>query len=187
MGTKPVRRAPVRAVRAALVAAGVALATALPAHAHPILTPGSIGVDAETRIVTAIPNEREGHATVAFTLSFPPGFTVVDAERTGPWLGSADARTASWSGGSITGTSTVEFALLLTAVAPTGTYDVVLDQRYDDGRSVTTKAPIIVLPALGEAAPDQHVGRAIAAAVVGILIVGGSLLTLRLLRRRPVG
>lgn len=177
-------RLPVRAALSLVVASCVALVTAAAALGHPALEPASVGVGETARIVAQIPNERREQATVAFTLAFPAGFTVVRAEDTGDWRGTADGSTATWEGGRIEGESSVDFVLELVAEAPTGPYDIQLDQRYDDGRSVTTKAVLTVLPAVGEAAPDQHVGRAIVAAAVGVGVVLASLLGLRALRRR---
>lgn len=172
-----------RTVAAALAAAFLAVAPA--AVAHPALTPASVNVGDRARIAVQIPNERAGHATVGLTLSFAEGFTVDAAESTGDWRATVDGRRVTWSGGTIDGTDAVDFGLELTAVAPTRTYDVALDQRYDDGRSVRTTAQITVLPALGgEATPSQHLGRAIAAAVAGVVVVVGSLLAVHLLRRR---
>lgn len=156
------------------------------ALAHPALTPSAVNLGATARVVVEIPNERDGRATVGLTLSFAPGFTVVRALESPGWTATSGGRAASWRGGRIEGADAVDFAVELKAVAPTGTYDVALDQQYDDGRSVRTTAPITVLPALGgDATPDQHVGRAVVAGIVGVVIVVGSLVGVRLLRRRP--
>jgi len=56
-------------------------------------------------------------------------------------------------------------------------------QRYDDGEEVRWPATLSVLPAAGDKAPSQHLGRALAAGTAGLLLLGGSLLVLRLLRR----
>lgn len=184
MLTPTALHAPAGAVCALLAAAGIALTAVSPALAHPALIPASLSVGTTTRIQAQIPNEREGRETIGLRLTFPVGFTVGEVESTGDWRGSGGGRSASWQGGRITGESAVAFALELTTEAATGTYDVVLEQRYDDGRAVTTRAGITVLPAVGEAAPDQHVGRAIAAAVAGLVVVVGTLVGLRSLRRR---
>lgn len=180
------RRRPVRVTPLVGIALAVAgLVCVASAAAHPALTPATLNAGTKARIAVEIPNERPGHATTGLTLTFPAGFTVDAAEDTDAWRGSTDGRTASWTGDRITGESSVTFTVELTAVAPTGTYDVGLDQRYDDDRSVLTKAQIVVLPALeGDATPDQHVGRAIVVAVVGVVVVVGSLLALHALRRR---
>jgi uncharacterized protein YcnI len=153
------------------------------AGAHPALSPASLEVDAETRIVVQIPNERLGHATIRLTLSFPRGFTIVRADAAGPWAPTVRKREVTWTGGRLTGEEGVDFPITLRANVPAGTYDVSLDQRYEDGGRVPTTAPLTVLPALGENAPEEHYGRAIAAAVGGLVIVAGSLLILHLLRR----
>lgn len=184
VATRSASRLPLRAALSFGLTALVALVAAAAALGHPALQPASVNVGATARVVVRIPNERRERTTVAFTLAFPAGFTVVRAEDTGDWRGVADGRTATWEGGRIEGESSVDFVLELVARAPTGPYDVQLDQRYDDGRSVTTKAVLSVLPAVGEAAPEQHVGRAILAAAVGVGVVLASLLGLRAVRRR---
>jgi hypothetical protein len=59
-------------------------------------------------------------------------------------------------------------------------------QRYDDGAEVRWPATLSVLPAEGTAAPSQHLGRALAAGGAGLLVLVGSLLVLRRLRRSPL-
>lgn len=186
VATRSASRLPVRAALSTGLAACVALVAASVALGHPALQPASVNVGTTARLVVQIPNERPERATVAFTLAFPPGFTVVRVEDTRGWRGTASGRTATWEGGRIEGEASVDFVLELVAKAPTGPYDVQLDQQYDDGRSVITKAVLAVLPAIGEAAPDQHVGRAIVAAAIGVGVVLASILGLRSLRRRQI-
>jgi hypothetical protein len=59
-------------------------------------------------------------------------------------------------------------------------------QSYDDGQDVRWPAALSVLPAEGNEAPSQHLGRALAAAAAGLVVLVGSFLLLRLLRRRPL-
>jgi uncharacterized protein YcnI len=163
----------------------VALVSVGVAAAHPALSPGSIEAGVATPIVAQVPNERRGHATTGVTLGFGKGFTVVKAAQVGSWSPRSETTDAAWRGGRISGSDQVDFPLTVEANVPAGSYDVTLLQAYDDGRSVTTKTQILVLPAAGENAPSEHPGRAIIAAIAGILVVGGSLVGLRALRRRP--
>ena len=64
-----------------------------------------------------------------------------------------------------------------------GTYAFTSVQTYDDGATVSWKADLSVLPATGAAAPKQHLWSAVIAACVGIVVIAGSLVGVRLLRR----
>ncbi len=64
-----------------------------------------------------------------------------------------------------------------------GTTSLASRQSYDDGASVRWTADLNVLPATGSAAPGERPWAAIVAAVVGIVVIAGSLLAVRLLRR----
>ncbi len=100
--------------------------------------PASIEVGANAHGRPGSRTSARGATTVGFTLTFPPGFTVVEAEPSAAWTRARGRRVdASWGGGRISGADTVDFPLELSAVAPAGSYDVMLDQAYDDGRSVT--------------------------------------------------
>jgi hypothetical protein len=59
-------------------------------------------------------------------------------------------------------------------------------QGYDDGRQVRWPATLSVLPATGAEASSQDRGRVIAASVAGLLVLAGSVLVLRRLRRPPL-
>ncbi len=65
-----------------------------------------------------------------------------------------------------------------------GTYAFTATQTYDDGATVHWKIDLSVLPAAGAAAPKQDPWGAIAAALVGVVVIGGSLVGVRMLRRR---
>jgi hypothetical protein len=92
----------------------------------------------------------------------------------------------AWTGGRIYGTRTVGFPVRVLARVRAGTYPFLSAQRYDDGATVKWKASLSVLPAQGDAAPKEHPWGAIAAAVAGVLVIGASLLAVRLLRRRTL-
>jgi Domain of unkown function (DUF1775) len=162
----------------------VMLALAGGAGAHADLTPASLETGGSTRIVARIPNEREGQETTRLTLTFPAGFTIGGAEPSGDWTPQVDGNSVTWTGGRISGAAVVAFALTVKPSLPPGTQEIRLEQGYDDGGTVPTTTPLTVLPALGENAPDQHVGRAIVAGVIGLLVVVVSLLALHMVRRR---
>lgn len=175
-------RSPRRLLPAAVVAALVA---APAAWGHAVLTPATLGAGEDVAVSAEIPNERRERATTSVTLRFPAGIAVVGTEEPGSWQAARTDRSATWTGGRITGERVVAFPLVLRATAPAGTYEVSLEQGYDDGETVTTTTQITVLPALGEATPEEHGMRAIVAAVVGVAVVAGSLVGLHVLRRRP--
>jgi hypothetical protein len=56
-------------------------------------------------------------------------------------------------------------------------------QGYPDGGTVPWRIDLTVTPATGAPA-EQHLGAAALAAVVGLAVIGGSLLVLQRLRRR---
>ena len=63
--------------------------------------------------------------------------------------------TVSWSGGRLTGRTTVDFPVTITArSAPAPSLSAA--QSYDDGATVKWNAGLSVLPATGAAAPKQH-------------------------------
>jgi hypothetical protein len=95
-------------------------------------------------------------------------------------------RRVSWSGGRITGESSVSFAVTLRGIGPAGAVTLDARQGYEDGATVPWRASLTVLPATGSGAPREHPGRAILAAVVGVAVVAGSLLAVHRLRRRSL-
>ena len=93
---------------------------------------------------------------------------------------------ARWSGGRIEGTRVVAFPLSVTARTRAGNVTFRAIQGYDDGESVRWEANLTVLPASGSEAPSQRLDRALAAGAVGLVVIAGSFLVLRLTRRRPL-
>ena len=91
-----------------------------------------------------------------------------------------------WSGGRIEGRRTVGFPIHVLARTRAGNQTFRAVQRYDDGQEVRWPATLSVLPAEGDTAPSQHLGRALAAGAAGLVVLVGSFLALRLLRRRPL-
>jgi hypothetical protein len=102
------------------------------------------------------------------------------------WTSKISGSTVSWTGGKLTGTSTVDFPVTITAKVRAGTHPFAATQTYDDGATVKWNAGLSVLPATGSQAPKQHPWGAVAAAVAGLLVIGGSVFLLRRARRAPL-
>ncbi len=89
----------------------------------------------------------------------------------------------TWSGGRIESRDELVLPLRVLARTRAGTTSLVARQTYDDGASVRWAADLNVLPATGSAAPGERPWAAIAAAIVGVVVIAGSLLAIRVLRR----
>ena len=129
------------------------------------------------------PNERPPHATVSLAIEAPPGVAFSAADPPPGWRLHVETTRAEWSGGRIEGRRTVAFPIGVLARTRAGNETFRVTQRYDDGEQVRWPAALSVLPAEGAKAPSQHLGRGLAAGAAGLLLLGGSLLALRLLRR----
>jgi hypothetical protein len=92
----------------------------------------------------------------------------------------------TWSGGRLEDRSAVSFPLRVRARVRAGTYAFAAAQTYDDGATVKWKSALSVLPASGSAAPKQHPWGALAAALAGVAVIAGSLVLVRVLRRRSL-
>ena len=170
-------------MRRAFLLLAAALALPATAAAHVTIAPPFVDAGVATEISMTVPNERPPHATVSLEATMPAGISIVSAGAPAGWTAAVDGSTVTWSGGRITGRTEVAFPVLVEAVVPAGTYGVAARQRYDDGAEVRWTSDLSVLPASGEPAPDQRPWSAIVAAIVGLTIIGGSLLVLRKLRR----
>ena len=172
---------------APLLACGAAaLLAAAEAGAHVTMLPPFAEANVAARVVLETPNERTGHATTSLDIEAPAGITVVSATAPAGWRVTHTERRATWSGGRITGTELVDFPVELKAVVRAGTYRIRAVQRYEDGRDVRWDTAFTVLPSRGNAAPAEHLRRAVVAGVVGIAIVVLSMLILRRLRSRSL-
>jgi len=147
------------------------------------ISPTYVEADTASTISFETPNERPPHATVSLVIDAPPGVAFSAADPPPGWTLEVDTTRAEWSGGRIEGTRTVGFPIRVLARTRAGNQTFRAAQRYDDGEEVRWPATLSVLPAEGADAPSQHLGRALAAAAAGILVLGLSLLVLRLLRR----
>jgi uncharacterized protein YcnI len=170
-------------VRLALLVLAAALAFPAAAASHVTIAPPFVDAGVAMEISLTVPNERPPHATVSLEATMPAGISIVSATAPAGWTETVDGSTVTWSGGRITGRTEVAFPVRIEAVVPAGTYGVAARQRYDDGAEVRWKSDLSVLPASGDAAPDQRPWSAIAAAIIGIVVIASSLLILRRLRR----
>ncbi len=171
-----------------LVLLGAVLALLLPvvAHAHVTIAPPFVEDGATTEIVFETPNERPPHATTTLSVTAPDGIAVVSATAPAGWLAAVDGSTVTWSGGRIEELAAVKFPMRVVAHVRAGTYRFGAVQTYDDGATVDWKADLAVLPATGSAAPKQRPWAAVAAALVGIVVIAASLVGVRVLRRRSL-
>ena len=173
-------------MRALLLATAAALALPGLAAAHVTVKPAFVNDGVETEIAFQAPNERAPHATVSLSTTAPPGIRIVSASAPPGWRATVSGSTATWTGGRIEGIRVVSFPVRVEPRVRAGTVQFTSAQRYDDGATVRWQADLIVLPATGAAAPKQHLGTALVAGIAGLVVITGSLLALRLLRRRPV-
>ena len=129
---------------------------------------------------------RAAHATVRLSITAPPGVKVDSAKAPKGWKAQISGSKVSWSGGKLTGRSTVDFPVTVTARVRAGTHAFAATQFYDDGATVKWNAGLSILPATGAETPKQHPWGAVAAALVGLLVIGGSVVLLRRVRRSPI-
>jgi uncharacterized protein YcnI len=168
-------------VRRALLA-GALLALALPCAglAHVTVLPPYLEDGQRSTLIFTAPNERPPHSVTRLTVTLPAGIELADTSAPPGWRLDLAPGKATWSGGRTAPHEIGQFRLAAkTGLVPTG---VVLEavQQYDDGGIVHWKIPLTILPAAH--APKQHLGRALIAGVVGLIVIGGGL---ALLRFRP--
>jgi uncharacterized protein YcnI len=172
----------------ALAALSAIAALVLPGRsdAHVTITPTYVEADTTSTIRFETPNERPPHATISLSIEAPPGVAFSREAPPPGWKVDVQTTRVEWSGGHIEGVRTVAFPIRVLARTRAGNQTFRAVQRYDDGQEVRWPATLSVLPAEGEKAPSQHLGRALAAAAAGLVLLVGSFLALRLLRRRPL-
>jgi uncharacterized protein YcnI len=172
--------------RRLLAAATATAALAVPslAQAHVSVTPAFVEADVPAGIAFEAPNERAPQATVELSATAPPGIEIVSADAPPGWQADVAGSTVTWTGGRIEGERTVSFPVRVLARVRAGTYAFKASQRYSDGGVVRWQASLTVLPAKGAASPQQNLTGAIVAGIIGLVVIAGSLLGVRLLRRR---
>lgn len=173
-------------MRLTLVAAAVALVLPAAGLAHVTIAPPFVEDGVEATISFETPNERPPHATTAVVVTAPAGIAVVSATAPAGWKALAEGQTVTWSGGRLEDRAAVSYSMRVRARVRAGTYAFRAVQTYDDGATVNWNAALSVLPASGSAAPEQHPWGAVAAALAGVVVIFGSLLVVRFLRRRSL-
>ena len=170
----------------ALVVLAAVLVLSSGAAAHVTITPPFVEDGVTTEIALAVPNERPPHATVALRATLPAGISIESASAPPSWAATIDGSTVTWSGGRIEGRDEIELSLRVVADVSAGTYAVTSIQTYDDGADVQWRSDLSVLPATGAAAADERPWETIVAVVVGVGVIAGSVLLVRILRRRTL-
>ena len=158
------------------------LAAASTATGHVTIAPPFVELDEQTELAFETPNERAPRVTTSLELVAPPGVELAAAPAPEGWSLSLEGTTARWSGGTIEADDVVAFPLLVTARDQAGTEVFRARQRYDDGAVVRWTARLTVVPASAEE-PEQQLGRAFVAGAVGLVVLVGSLVVVRRLRR----
>lgn len=181
-----VRRAGSRNPHVLVALAFLALALPTAARAHVTLSPAFVEAGAEATILFETPNERAPHATTSLVLTAPDGVELEAADSPPGWTLVVNGQTARWSGGQIENDAVVAFPLDVTARTGAGLQVLRAVQGYDDGQVVRWNATLTVVPAAGEEAPSQQLGRALAAGAAGLAVIGLSLLALWRVRRRSL-
>ena len=152
--------------------AGALLALVLPSVgiAHVTVLPPYLEDGQRSTLIFTAPNERPPHSVTRLTVTLPAGIELEGTSAPPGWKLDLAAGKATWSGGRTGPHEIGQFKLAAkTELAPTG---VVLQavQRYDDGGVVHWTIPLTILPAVH--APKQHLGRALIAGVVGLVVIG---------------
>jgi hypothetical protein len=167
----------------AILAAAATLLLPSTALAHVTIAPSYVEASATSTITFETPNERAPHATVSLTIQAPPGVAFSRVAPPAGWTLRLTTTSARWTGGRIVGRRTVGFPVRVLARTPAGDHVFRAVQSYDDGQQVHWPATLSVLPATGASASSQDHGRLIAAAVAGLLVLAGSILVVKRLRR----
>jgi hypothetical protein len=155
------------------------------AAAHVTVVPPFAAARAETRLVLAVPNARLRQPMTSLDVAVPDGMTVRSAEPLGAWKADVDRGDVRWTGGSLAPRTTASFALVVVGPRSAGAVQLRAVQGYPDGATVPWLVDLTITPG-DSAGADQHLGAAALAAVAGLLLIGGSLLVVHRLRRRPL-
>lgn len=170
-------------MRRLLVATGVALVIPAAAGAHVTILPSFVENGVETEIAFQTPNERPPNETISLTVNAPSGIAIESASSPPGWSADVNDSTVTWTGGRLVDRTTTSFLVRIKAKVRAGTYSFAATQEYSDNAKVNWNADLIVLPASGPAAPEEHPWAAIAA---GVIVVLATLVGLYFFRRRTL-
>jgi hypothetical protein len=172
--------------RVASVLLSSSFVLAAPAAAHVTVTPPFLAVGEEAVLAFDAPNERDV-AMTSLELEAPPEvrFVALEAPPAG-WRGTVGERRARWSGGRLPASATALYRLRARATGTPGSVAFRAVQRFEDGAVVRWETTLALVPGTGESAPQQHLGRALVAAVAGLGVIASSLLVLHRVRRRSL-
>jgi uncharacterized protein YcnI len=173
-------------VRGLAIAASAvaALAFAQSGFAHVTIEPSFLAVGDEAMLRFDAPNERDKHMT-ALELVAPQGLVLVSAQAPPGWQADVTGDRVTWSGNKLPPDGTARFAATFRATGSPGSVTILATQRFEDGASVRWRPTLALVPGASDN-PDQHLGRALVAAVVGIGVIAGSLLLVHRARRRTL-
>lgn len=156
-----------------LVAALTAPAAAV---AHILPTPALVRAGETVRLTLSVPNEREGVAMTALSVTVPPGTVLLAAEPSPGWTAGSAGREAIWRG-SLPPGSEAGFTLKLKAPGTPGPLGLEVVERYADGGNVPSTVRVTVGPAAGS--PPMRLGRAVVTGVAGLVAIAAALLLVR--------
>ncbi|HSI96810.1 MAG TPA: hypothetical protein VK926_00470 [Gaiellaceae bacterium] len=103
-----------------------------------------------------------------FRLRVPSDLRIVSAHGPDGWRAFVRETEATWSGGSLPPAAEATFHVELEAPSEPGPAVLETEQLYSGGEIVRWSVPLTVVPA--EDARGQHLGRALAVALVGVLV-----------------
>jgi uncharacterized protein YcnI len=161
--------------------AALALLLAGSAGAHVIALRPYVEAARTNEIELEAPNERQLPMT-GFAVVVPDGFRIVSARPAEGWSAGTDAMFGGWHGGSLAPGDEETFTLEVEAPSAPGPAVLRTEQHYPDGRVVRWNVALTVVPP--SETPSQNLGGALAAAVLGVLVLG-VIAALAWRRRRP--
>lgn len=153
-----------------------------PAFAHVTASPSFVAQGEETELAIAVPNERAPRSTTGLVITLPVGIALVSTASPSGWTGEVENNKATWRGGPITGTTSLEFTMRVRATAPPGIVTLTAVQLYDDDASVNWKTSLTIVP--GQASSGSRGVRLALGIGAAATLVLATLLMLRRSRRR---
>jgi hypothetical protein len=153
-----------------LAVSAAALLLAHPAAAHLAAEPSFLPVGGKQRIALTVHKDRD-EAMTGFRLTAPEGIHIIGTGGGSGWNEFVEGESARWSGASLAPDTPVVFEVDVEAVTTEpGTVELVGDQLYPGGESVTWEVSLTVVPP-GAGAPTDEGGSA--AVVVAVAAVAG--------------